>query len=133
MIDIENELYNAVAETLRATFPNINIYSKLNLSPPEFPCVCFEEADNAAYRRTQDSGSLERHAEVVYEVNVFSGRTSGAKAECKAIFAAIDDVMEFFGFTRLGKHPIDEEAPIKYRLSGRYRAIVSEKKEIYRR
>lgn len=133
MIDIENEIFDAVASALRAEFPGIVVQSKLNLAPTEFPCVSFEEAANAVLRKTQDSGSMERHAEVLYEANVFSSRTSGAKAECKAIFQVIDTVMSAYGFTRLSKHPVDEEAPVKYRLNGRYRAVVSEQKEIYTR
>lgn len=124
MIDIENEIFSAVATALRSEFSGINVYSKLNLAPTVFPCVCFEEADNAVYRRTQDSASLENHAEVLFEANVFSSKTSGAKAECKAIFAVIDGIMESRGFTRLNKRPVDEEAPITYRLVGRYRGVV---------
>lgn len=133
MIDIENDVFNGLAVVLRERFPGINVYSRLILSPTVFPCVCVEEGDNSAYRETQDSGSLENHAQVMVEVNVFSNRTNGAKAECKAIFGAIDDVMNGYGFTRLGKHPGNEEEPITYRLTGRYRAVVSENKTIYRR
>lgn len=131
MIDIENEIYTEIAFVLRGEFSGISIYSKLNLSPASFPCVCFAEADNSVYRRTQDSGSMERHAELLYEVNVMSSKTAGAKGECKAIFAVIDDVMSARGFTRTNKIPIDEEAPIMYRLCGRYRGVVSENKEIF--
>lgn len=124
MIDIENEIYSAVSSALKAEFSVIDVKSKLDLAPTKFPCVCFEEADNAVYRRTQDSASLENHAEVLFEVNVFSAKTSGAKAECKAIFDVIDNVMEARGFTRLGKRPVGEEAPITYRLVGSYRGVV---------
>lgn len=126
MIDIENEIFSAVSAELRSNFTGINVYSKLNLAPTVFPCVCVEEADNAVYRKTQDSGSLENHAEIMFEVNVYSSKTSGAKAECKDIFAVIDGVMVGRGFTRLGRRPIEEEAPITYRLVGQYRGIVSD-------
>lgn len=133
MVDIENEVFNGLAAELRARFPGINVYSRLILAPTVFPCVCIEEGNNAVYRATQDSGSMERHADVMTEVNVFSNRTNGAKAECKAIFAVIDDVMAGYGFTRLGKYPVKEEEPVTYRLAGRYRAVVSENKITYRR
>lgn len=133
MIDYENEIFSTVAASLRTQFTGISVFSKLNLSPPSFPCVCFVEAENAVYRRSQDSGSMERHAEVMYEVNVMSSKTSGAKAECKAIFSAIDEIMAEHSFTRTAKIPVDEEAPIMYRLCGRYRGVVSENNEIYTR
>lgn len=133
MIDYENEIYSIVASALREQFEGISVYSKLNLSPASFPCVCFVEADNAVYRKSQDSGSMERHAEVMYEVNVMSSKSSGAKAECKAIFSVIDSIMAEHTFTRMTKLPVDEEAPIMYRLCGRYRGVVSENKEIYTR
>lgn len=133
MIDFENEIFDTVATSLRTQFPGISVYSKLNLSPSSFPCVCFVEAKNGVYRRSQDSGSMERHAEVMYEVNVMSSKTSGAKAECKAIFSAIDGVMAEHSFTRTEKIPVDEEAPIMYRLCGRYTGVVSENNEIYTR
>lgn len=133
MIDFENEIFSTVASVLRTQFAGISVYSKLNLSPSEFPCVCFVEAENGVYRRSQDSGSMERHAELMYEVNVMSSKTAGAKAECKAIFSTIDGIMAEHSFTRTAKIPVDEEAPIMYRLCGRYRGVVSENKEIYTR
>lgn len=130
MIDVENEVYTLVASVLREQFPGISVYSKLNLSPASFPCVCFVEAENAVYRRAQDSAGLEHYASVMYEVNVMSSKSSGAKNECKAIFSVIDGVMAENGFIRTAKIPVDEEAPIMYRLCGRYKGVVSENKEI---
>ena len=66
----------------------------------------------------------------MYEVNVMSSKTSGAKEECKKIFSVIDGIMAENGFTRTAKIPVDEEAPIMYRLCGRYRGVISENKEI---
>ena len=133
MIDIENIVFNLIATELRSQFPGINVYSRLTFTPAAFPAVCIEEADNVAYRDTQDSGSLENHAEVMYEINVFSNKQSGAKAECRAIFAIIDDVMASHGFSRYAKVPVLEAGPIQYRITGRYRGVVSADHLVYRR
>lgn len=131
MIDIENIVFNMIAVALREEFPGINVYSRLTFTPSAFPCVCIEEADNAVYRETRDSGSNENHAEVMYEINVFSNLQSGAKAECRNIFAFIDDIMEEHGFIRYAKVPILEAGPVQYRITGRYRGVVSKDHTIY--
>ena len=83
-------------------------------------------------RRT--TKSIENHAQVLYEVNVYSNKTSGKKAECKAIIALIDSKMEALGFTRTLMNPVpNEEDATVYRMVARYRAIVSKNKTIYRR
>ena len=133
MIDVENIVFNLVAAALREQFPGITVYSRLTFSPSAFPCVCLEEADNMAYRDTQDSGSMENHAEVMYEVNVFSNLQSGAKGECRRIFAVIDEIMASHGFTRYARLPVLEAGPIQYRLTGRYRGVVSKDHKVYRR
>lgn len=133
MIDIENIVFNMIAVALREEFPGINVYSRLTFTPSAFPCVCVEEADSVAYRETQDSGSMENHAEVMYEINVFSNLQSGAKAECRSIFAFIDEIMASHGFSRYAKVPVLEAGPVQYRLTGRYRGVVSRDHLIYRR
>ena len=132
MIDIENELFNIIATDLRTKFANIKLYGELILTPTEFPCVCIEEADNYIFTKTSDSGELENHVNVMYEFNVYSNKASGKKTECKTIFKAIDSIMAKLGFVRQSLTPMNETTNI-YRLVGRYTAIVSKDKTIYRR
>ena len=134
MIDIENEVYNTIAEALREKFDPISVYGEYVKSPAEFPAVMIEEKSNSALVRTQDSGSLENHASLMYEVNVYSNKQVGKKSECKAIFALIDTEFQKLGFTRTTKEPIPnlDDATI-YRMVGRYTAVVSTGKTIYRR
>lgn len=134
MIDIENEVFTAIATALRAKYNPIGVYGEWVLSPTTFPAVIVEELDNYALERTQDSGSLENHAGVMYEVNVFSNLTTGKKSQAKRIFKDIDAVMAGLGFTRTVKTAIPnlENATI-YRMVGRYKAVVSKDKTIFRR
>lgn len=133
MIDIENEIFTAISKAVLAKFPKAKMSPETILSPSVFPCVCAEEADNYAVTSTQDSGSNENHANVMYEVNIYSNKVGGKKAECKTILKIIDGVFSNFGFTRTGMNPIPMNDPTKYRLFARYKAVVSKNKTIYRR
>lgn len=134
MIDIESEVFNIVSKATRAKYPKIYMTGEYVKSPPSFPCISLIETDNQIYRNTRDSGTIENHAQVLYEVNVYSNKTSGKKAECKAIIAFIDTQMEALGFTRTLMNPVpNEEDATVYRMVARYRAIVSKEKVIYRR
>lgn len=133
MIDIENEVFTTVATELRSKFSVINIYGEDVRSPSSFPCVSIVEADNYTVKSTQDSGSNENHANLMYEVNVYSNKTSGKKSECKEILAIVDEMMLGMGFTRTMKNPVSMDDATVYRMVTRYTAIVSKNQTIYRR
>lgn len=134
MIDVENKVFNTVATDVRAKYPDIYMVGEYVKTPPKFPCVSLVEMDNQSYQRTEDSGSSENHASVMYEVNTYSNKTNGKKAECKAIIALIDEQMLALGFARTMLQPIPnlDDATI-YRMVGRYSAVISKNKDIYRR
>ena len=134
MIDIESEVFDTVSEKVRAEYPQIFITGEYVKSPPSFPCVSLMEADNQSYRQSQTTDSMENHASLLYEVNIYSNKTKGKKAECKAIAAIIDNELARLGFTRSMLNPIpNEEDATIYRMVGRYKAIVSKNNVIYRR
>lgn len=134
MIDVENEIFTIISTAVRAKYPKIYMTGEYLKSPPSFPCVSLIETDNQIYRNTRDSGNIENHVQVLYEVNVYSNKTSGKKSECKAIIALIDSEMESLGFTRTLMNPVQNEADATiYRMVARYRAIISKNKTIYRR
>lgn len=133
MIDIENSVFTAVKTALAKQFPNITVESVTTYSPSKFPFVCIEEADNYSYLPTRDTGSNENHATVVFEVNAYSNKATKKKSECKAIVAAVDEVMIGLGFTRNTKTPINLDEATKYRIFARYTAVVSKANTIYRR
>ena len=134
MIDIENIVFDTVAEKIRDVFPDIFMTGEYVSSPPEFPAVSLVEADNSTRIETSDSGSNENHANVMYEVNVYSNKTAGKKSECKTIIALIDKEMLALGFTRATMTPVPNmnDSTI-YRMVARYRAAVSTNNTIYRR
>lgn len=133
MIDVENEIFTKIATELRNQFSGINIYGEEVRTPSLFPCVSIVEADNYTVKSTQDSGNNENHANLMYEVNVYSNKTSGKKSECKEIIFVIDEILLGLGFTRTMKNPISMDDATVYRMVTRYTAIVSKNQTIYRR
>lgn len=134
MIDIENEIFTIVANAVRNVYPDIYIVGEYVKAPSKFPCVSLIEMDNSAYDKTQTSDNLENHANVMYELDVYSNKTSGKKSECKAIASLVDKEMSALGFSRTMLQPIPnvDDATI-YRMKGRYMGVVSENKTIFRR
>ena len=134
MIDCENEIFSKVSEAVRAAFPSAFVSGEYVRTPPKFPFVSIVEVSNTAYDRTQSSEGVENHASLMYEVNVYSNKNSGKKSECKAIAALIDNEMATLGFSRTMLQPIPnmDDATI-YRMTGRYTAVVSKEKKLYRR
>lgn len=134
MIDIENEIFNEVSKRVRKKFPKIFMTGEYVKSPSSFPCVSLVEMDNSTYEDSQTSEGGENHATVMYEANIYSNKTTGKKAECKAIASLIDDVLMDMNFTRIMLEPMLNQNDVTiYRMLGRYRAIVSKNKTIYRR
>jgi hypothetical protein len=134
MIDIENTVFDIVAKVLRAEYPDIYVVGEYVKSPPKFPCVSLVEMDNQTYQQTEDSGNVENHASVMYEVNIFSNKNKGKKMECRAVATLVDEQMLALGFARTMLQPIPnlDDATI-YRMVGRYSAVISKDKIIYRR
>ena len=134
MINIENEIFNIVSTKVRAEFPNIYMSGEYVKSPPSFPATSLIEMDNTAYTSTQTSCGNENHATIMYEVNTYSNKVKGKKSECKTIMTLIDKEMTELGFTRTMLQPIPnmDDATI-YRMTARYKAVVSKDKTIFRR
>ena len=134
MINVENEIFNIVATAVRTAYPGAFVVGEYVKSPSRFPCVSIIEIDNTAYDNTQTSGCLENHADVTYEINIYSNKTSGKKSECKEIASLLDNEFATLGFSRTMLQPIPnmDDATI-YRMTGRYRGVVSKDNYIFRR
>lgn len=133
MIDIESQVYTPIAQALRTAFSGIHITGEYINTPPSFPHVSIVEMDNYTSPEGMDSSDTERYATVMYEVNVYSNKTSGKKSECKSILNKIDQMMYAMNFQRLSMNPVPnlENATI-YRIVARYRAE-TDGRTLYRR
>lgn len=134
MIDMETEIFNEVSAKVRDQYPDIFMTGEYVKTPSSFPCVSLVEVDNATFRNTQTTESKENHVAVMYELNVYSNRTKGKKAECKEIASFIDEILMGLNFTRTMLEPVpNQDNATIYRMLGRYRAVISKEKTIYRR
>ncbi|MBS6062738.1 MAG: hypothetical protein KH972_02585 [Peptostreptococcaceae bacterium] len=134
MIDVENEIFASVANPLREKYENIFITGEYVKSPPSFPCVSIIEMDNVVYQKTGTTDVMENHAQLLYEINVYSNKTTGKKTEVKKIIKVIDKIFGQIGFTRIMSAPVPNEQDNSiYRMVSRYRAVVSTNKTIFRR
>lgn len=134
MIDLETEIFSEVSRKVRIAYPSVFMVGEYVMSPSSFPCVSLVEVDNATFRNTQTTEGQENHAAVMYELNVYSNKTKGKKVECKEIVGFIDEVLMGLNFTRIMLEPVpNQDSATIYRMLGRYRAIVSRDKVVYRR
>jgi hypothetical protein len=134
MIDAENEIFSIVSTAVREVYANIYMTGEYVRVPHSFPCASLVEMDNSAYTESQTSSENENHAVLMYEVNVYSNKKNEKKSECKAIANLIDEQMAALGFTRMMLNPIPNiDDNTIYRMTGRYRAVISKDKTIYRR
>ena len=129
MIDIENKVFDTVKTAVTSAFatdyPTLTMYSEYVLSPTSFPCVTLIETDNYTQRRTQTEQPLENYAEVVFEANIYTNNIEGRKSLAKAIADVVDVTMQNMMFTRTLRTQTPNVDTTIYRLTLRYRAVVS--------
>lgn len=131
MIDLESDVFDAVAVILREAYPGIIVSSEYDSSPVSFPAVTIMEADNSVYQRMRTT-AIENAVQLMYEVNVYSNKIGYKKIEAKSIMNTIDSEFERLGFTRTMCNPIPnlQDATI-YRLTARYEAVADKDFWIY--
>ena len=133
MIDIENEVFNYVAQALRSEYTNIFVASVKTRAPSSFPAVQIIETSNAVATDTADTNSIENHADLMYEVNVYSNLKSGAKLQAKQIMSFADECFKELGFVRQLCEPINNSDSSVFRYVARFVCRASQNKTIYQR
>lgn len=136
MIDIENEVFTKVLDFVHEQegFEQVEGDTVYTPTPPSLPFIELSEVSNSVNYETIDSGSLENSVIVSYEVNIYSNKTSGKKAEAKKLVGYVDEEMRRLGFVRQSKLPIPNLADATiYRVLLRYTAEVDKNKVIYTR
>ena len=126
MIDIENIVFTRLATALRTAYSGITVYSEYVEVPAAFPCVSIVEADNSVLERTRDLSGVEHHANVMYEINVYTNDANGKKSKAKAIADVIDTQMSAMLFTRTFRRQTPNVDRSIYRVTLRYQGVVGE-------
>lgn len=133
MNTIENEVFTLVKNELITEFGvnNIEVTGEYNPTPSKFPCVYLYEADN--FNAGYDGCNHEVVTGVMYEVQVYTNKQNGKKAQAKNIMQVIDALLTRYGFTRtfMQQVPNMNDATI-FRMVARYSAAVIDN-VIYRR
>lgn len=135
IIDVESVVFSTVATVVRAQYSDVFMTGEAVAAPPKFPCVTLVEMNNSTYARTLDSSASENHAQLMYQIEIFSNLSVGKKSQCKAIVALIDTEMQKLGFVRIGNSPMDVPNSDRtiYRMVARYRGVISKDLTVYRR
>lgn len=124
MIDIENDVYDAISTVLKASYPGITVTGEYVPTNAKLPAVSIVEADN----RVVDSMRtvhIENAAHVMYEVNVYTNLVNGKKTQAKNICSTLDDKFAEMGFTRTMRNQVPNFANTNiYRIVCRYEANV---------
>ena len=129
MIDCESDVFDTVAAELRSKHAGIFVAGEFVDSPAKFPAVTIVEADNRIFEQMR-TRRIENAVRVMYEVQIFSNKASGKKAEAKSIADTADGVFASLGFTRTMRSQVAnlKDATI-YRIVCRYEAVVGENGE----
>ena len=132
MIDIFNELYTLVVNTL-TTYDNTISYSSVYTNmPTNYPFVSMEEISDSVYTNGSDSDEIENFANKEYEINIYT-KNPNKKSKCDSIAQVVDTLLKSKGFVRVSKNILQDENETIYRLIVRYSGVVSKDHNIYRR
>ena len=134
MIDFSNEIFTHVATEVRAKHEGTKVIGENTRTPAEFPLVALDETRNVAVDEYEDSSLAEKFAGVTYKIQVFSNKTVGKKAECRAIFATADSVMRNLGLRRktFTTTPDIYNSTI-YQITATYEGVISSDGVVYRK
>lgn len=133
MLDYANEIFTAVANAIRYSHIDTTVIGESVRTPSKLPTATLDETRNVMVDRLEDSSNEEKFAGVTYKLQVFSGKTSGKKAEARAIFATADTVLRDMGLRRVTYTATPEiyESTV-YNITATYEAVVSAAGYVYK-
>lgn len=134
MIDIEAIVFTPIAAALREAYDPIYVTMEYVPAAPTLPAVIIRETSNAIYEQASTNATMEYAAEVTLEVDVYSGLRQGKRAQAREIMSVVDGMLAGCGWTRFFLNPVQNlNDPNIYRMTARYRAIVTQDNVIHRR
>ena len=131
MIDVSNEIFDAVAKDLRSAYEEIKVVGEHVASPSLFPTVTIDEIQNVPTHL--DSAGRNKYALVTYRVQVFSNLKTGKRRQAREIYARLDDVLQELGLfaVTFTTTPAIYNSEI-YCITATYEAVVDRNGVIYR-
>lgn len=130
MIDVSNEIFDAVATDLRSIYNGIKVVGEYVASPSLFPTVTIDEISNVPAQL--DSAALPKYAEVQYRVQVFCNG-SGKRARAREIYATVAARLSSMGLVGVTytTTPAIYNSEV-YCITGTFRGVVDRDGVIYR-
>lgn len=134
MLDFLNEIFTTVATSVRTAHSGVTVTGEYTRKPSKLPAVTLDEIENVTVAALVDSSREEHFSGLTYRLQVFSNKTSGKKAEARAIFSTADQVMRNLGFRRVTYTATPEiyESTI-YSITATYEAVISADGVTYKR
>ena len=132
MIDIFNELFTLVANTLTTYDNTISLSSVYTNMPSDYPFVSVEEIEDSVYEQGSDCCEIENFATKDYEINIYT-KNPNKKSKGDSIAQVIDTLFKSKGFVRTSKNVFQSENETIYRIIIRYSGVVSQDHRVYRR
>ena len=133
MIDISNEVYTLIKNALNAYDEHIGTSSVYVNAPSVYPFVSVEEIDNMVYFDTSDCCNIENHAEIQYEINIYT-KDPLKKSKAYEILQVVDTLLGSYNLMRRSKNDFQEtNNETIYHIILRYSGVVSKEHTIYRR
>ena len=124
MIDVEYKIFNIIYNAVMAYDNTIYVTSETSIAPPSYPAVYVEQVDSYNPPEFRISSRVEPFACIVTDVQVYSNKESGKKAEAKSIFAVIDDALRREGLRRVTSNYVDLTDNRNSSVSNRNQAII---------
>lgn len=124
MIDIEYKIFKIVYDAVQAYDSSIYVTSEYAIAPPSFPCVYVEQIDSYDPPEFRISSHEELYAAVAFDVEVYSNKLNGKKAEAKSIFAVIDNALRTAGLRRTTSNYVDLTDNRNSSVSNRNQSII---------
>jgi len=124
MIDIEHKIVDTIFTAVTTSYPNADITTGFDEKTAVFPCVVIEEIDNVPYRRSITDDCAENHAQLTYEVSVYTDNKDSAKSEGKKILDIVDTALQGLKFRRIRKNKPLNIARTIFRQYGRWEVVV---------
>ena len=131
MIDYSNEIFQAVAENLRAEYAGIRVVGEYVATPTLFPTVTLDETQNVPIHL--DSAMENKYAQVQYRAQIFTNTEEGKRAQARKIFGTLDARMQSLGLVckTFTTTPAIYNAEI-YSITVTYEGVIDKNGVIYR-
>jgi hypothetical protein len=121
----ENKVYGFVSAGLKADYPSLSTVSTPVSASATFPCVSIFEAGNIAHPSAVTLDNRENVSSVTFEINAYSNKKTGAKAEATDLIWKADELMQDLGFIRSSLVRTPNWDGNIFRLTSRYQRLAA--------